>query len=287
MNRLTTYIILAFALISMSCCHKANTDTKPVLVVSVEPQKAILEEIAGDNWEVVCLMPNGAFPESYDPTSQLRVKAAKGKAWFGIGVIPFEHKMRSELEANMPTVNLADTVELLYGTHDHILPTGDSHNHGSADPHLWTSVRNNRKMAEQMLETLISLDSVNAPDYRRRFQGLCARIDSLDLSIAGRLHNSATFAVWHPSLSYFARDYGLNQINIGNEGKDLSAIQLREAIDHANMSGVTVFVIEQNRAGAQTQTVTDNINVPVVTIDLMGANWEEQLDRLTDELARP
>ena len=47
-----------------------------------------------------------------------------------------------------------------------------------------------------------------------------------------------TFAVWHPSLSYFAREFALEQLPLGVEGKDLSAKALAEAIDHAKADSV-------------------------------------------------
>ena len=51
----------------------------------------------------------------------------------------------------------------------------------------------------------------------------------------------SSFLVWHPSLSYFARDYGLHQIALGGaEHKEVSIPALREAIEEARGSGASV-----------------------------------------------
>lgn len=285
--------ILLAAALGLCGCTPKETDPRPVLVVSVAPQQALLEEIAGDDWRVVCLLANGADPETYDPTSRLRADASRGKAWFRIGALPFEHTLEDDLTAAMPSPTLADSIALIYGTHSHVGQVGQVGqvrqvgHHDDADPHLWTSLRNNRVMATQMLRTLINLDSANADAYTARHRRLDARLDSLDGVIAARLDSGTAIAVWHPSLSYFARDYGLRQISVGMEGKEMSAGQIRHAIDEAKAAGVNAFVLEQSRAGAQTQSVADNIGAPVVTVNLMGTDWEEQLDILSHEIARP
>ena len=60
-------------------------------------------------------------------------------------------------------------------------------------------------------------------------------------------------SVWHPSLSYFARDYGLEQISLGTEGKEMSAKSLTEAIDKARDKGVGVFFFQKEYDSRQAE----------------------------------
>ena len=77
-----------------------------------------------------------------------------------------------------------------------------------------------------------------------------ARLDSIDNAITARLapHKGDSFIVWHPSLSYFARDYGLNQVVVGgSEHKESSIADLKESIDTARNAELLYFLPERFR----------------------------------------
>ena len=48
-------------------------DGRPVLTVSVEPQRALLESVVGDRFEVQTLLSSGANPETFEPTIRARM----------------------------------------------------------------------------------------------------------------------------------------------------------------------------------------------------------------------
>ena len=69
---------------------------------------------------------------------------------------------------------------------------------------------------------MIDIDPSNKGYYARRFKYIYsvarfARHGALDSIL--RPCRGASFVVWHPSLSYFARDYGLHQIALSPEGR--------------------------------------------------------------------
>ncbi len=112
-------------------------------------------------------------------------------------------------------------------------------------------------------------------------------MDSIDSVVAGRLGSEGgAFAVWHPSLSYFARDYGLEQIAVGAESKEVSPRRLKEIIDEARADSVEVFFFQREYDSRQAQTINSAIGSRLVTIDPLSYDWEGQLFLITDELAR-
>ena len=60
-------------------------------------------------------------------------------------------------------------------------------------------------------------------DYASNCRAFIAELDALDRDIRAILAQSAgkPFLVFHPSWGYFAQDYGLRQIAIEAEGKEL------------------------------------------------------------------
>ena len=69
---------------------------------------------------------------------------------------------------------------------------------------------------------------------------LIEELDSVDLKIETILSKSTNrqFAIFHPSLSYFARDYGLQQLSLEQNGKSMAPRTMQQAIDEAVVHGV-------------------------------------------------
>lgn len=267
-------IILAIVL---CCCARHSDSGKPLLAVSIEPQRMMLEELAGDHFDVVSILANGANPESYDPTISQRRQAEDAKAYFAIGHLPFE----ATLEKSLSGKKMIDTsagISLLFDTHAH----ASGH---EADPHVWTSYRNAKIMASNMLDALVEIDPGHADEYRERYAGMALRLDSLDAVTAAALARHPAFAVWHPSLSYFANDYGLHQIAVGQESKEASPASLRDAIDHARADSVRVFFYQKEYDSRQAQNISDIIGSRLVTFNPLAYDWEQELTSITNALA--
>lgn len=267
---------------------------KPLLAVSIEPQRQILEELADGRFEVVAAMPAGANPETYDPPMSTRRKISSAKAYFAIGHLPFE----DVISAGLPTINTSLGISPLYGTHSHGAHShahnhGEaaehhSHDHGEADPHVWTSVRNAKAIAYSMLTQLVSADPAHEEEYRQNFSRMIQRYDSIDAAIAQRLEKASahSFVVWHPSLSYFARDYGLRQIAVGQESKEMPAGRLKEIIDSARGDSARVFFFQKEYDSRQAESVNREIGTRLVNINPLAYDWEEQLLLVADELTK-
>lgn len=250
----------------------------------------MLEQLADSTATIVTMLPAGANPETFDPPMSLRSKAEKASAYFATGALPFEASFKEV--SRSPFFDTSAGIERIYGTHDHLhAPANEhhDHDHGEADPHFWTSVSGARQMAANMAEALKEIDPDNSRKYDARLLALRNRLDSIDSSIRHRLIQPAsrTFAVWHPSLSYFARDYGLHQLSVGQESKEMSARQMREAIDEAKADSVRVFFFQSQYDAQRAQTISDAIGARMVTINPLAYDWDCQINLIADELSRP
>ena len=115
-----------------------------------------------------------------------------------------------------------------------------------------------------------------------------ARLDSLDAAISSRLDSIGTrsFLIWHPSLSYFARDYGLEQIAVGQDNKEMTPGQLRDTHRHAADKGVKVMFIQQNFDARQAATLADELGISIVQINPLDDDYLKQFNIIADALAR-
>lgn len=286
--KFASFLAIFVACAALSGCagsQQRSSEAKPLLAVSIEPQRKMLEELSGGRFEVFSVMPSGANPETYDPPMSARARLSDSKAYFTIGYLPFEEA----IGAGLPVVETSAGIVPVTGTHSHG-PEGHDHEHGhgDADPHVWTSLRNAKAMAYTMMAYLVKADPDNADTYRANFSKMASRLDSLDRLVSDRLMaaDAHAFAVWHPSLSYFARDYGLHQIAIGQESKEMPISALKKAIDEARSDSVKVFFFQKEYDSRQAENVNREIGSRIVNINPLAYDWEEQILLVADELTK-
>ena len=155
------------------------------------------------------------------------------------------------------------------------------------DPHTWTSVRNVKKMASNMYEAMVDIDPSNKGYYARRFKTFIQSLDSLDMALDSILRpcRGASFVVWHPSLSYFARDYGLHQIALSPEGKEMSVEDISRAVERARRDSARVMFFQKDADSRQAQTVNAQIGARVVEINPLDYDWKGEMLNIANAMA--
>lgn len=277
------FILAALMCLGVSC--NSSQPEKKTIAVSILPQKYFLEKIVGDKYAVTCLLSQGGNPEAYEPDMAHLMNLEKSDAFFKIGNIGFELAIADKVRNNNPDLKLYDTsrgIALIHGSHT----VSDGHNHG-IDPHIWSSVANARIIAKNMLEAVQSLDPKHSKFYAKNFDALEAELDSLDAKITRMLepYKGTSFVVWHPSLSYFARDYGLHQISLEYDGKEASAGHLKSKIDEAVSDSVKVFFFQNEFDSRQIEAVNSQIHAKVVTINLLSYDWDNEMLNIANAIA--
>lgn len=241
-------LILIGATVCVSCSQR-QTQIEPTVIVSIPPLAFFVEKIGGDKVKVETMAPAGADPETFEPSMVQMRKLADSPLLLTTGLLPFEDKLQNTVGDDTTIINLSDSINVISGTH------GD----GEADPHIWTSLRNARVMARQTARAL----SAAFPEYADYFAANLAELDAdlvaQDLEISARLlpYRGRPILVWHPSLSYFARDYGLYQIVLGEENKETSISRLRSKIDRALADSALVFFYQKDFDSRKAKIVTD------------------------------
>lgn len=277
----------------MLCSCGGGAKRKPVVTVSIQPQQYFLENIVGDKVDVKCLLANGGNPETFEPSMTHLMSLENSVAYFMIGNVGFENAVIERVRKNNPDLKIYDNsegVELLIGTH------GDCHHHhhdhgnscsAAVDPHTWSSVKNARVIVRNMYEAMLEIDAENADYYKSRYDRIDARLDSIDRLFTERLaaKKGVAFLVWHPSLSYFAKDYGLMQISIGSEGKESSVQQLQSKIEEAKKHNAKIFFFQQEFDSRQASVVNEQIGAEMVTINPLDYQWDYQMMIIADAIA--
>ena len=277
------YILTLF--ICCACGHTPQQSEKPVITVTLEPLRYFTEAIAGDCFEVVSMVPKGSSPESYDPTPQQLVNLSKSQAYLRIGYIGFEQAWMKKLEANYPTMKVYDTskgVELIREEGHH---HGDHYHEGGVEPHIWNSTQNASVIADNIYAALCEMDADHQPEYKQRLDSLKQVIARTDADVRTLLANAdSTFLIYHPALSYFARDYGLHQISIEEGGKEPSPATLKTLIETCRREGAQVIFVQQEFDQRNAQLIANELGIEIVPINPLSHDWAEEMLRVASAL---
>jgi zinc transport system substrate-binding protein len=278
-------IYILTLLILCACTNTPQKNEKPIITVTLEPLRYFTEAIAGDNFQVISMVPKGSSPESYDPTPQQLVNLSQSQAYFRIGYIGFEQAWMDKLEANSPDMKVYDTsvgVDLIRGEgHWH----GDHYHEGGVEPHIWNSTQNALIIAENICKALCELDAAHQADYQKRLDVLKETIRQTDENVKAFLKSAdKTFLIYHPALSYFARDYGLKQISMEEGGKEPSPAQLKALIETCRKEKIHTIFVQQEFDQRNAQLIADELGVHIVSINPLSYNWPEEMVQVAKAL---
>ena len=277
------YILTLFIL--SACGNTTQKSEKPILTVTLEPLRYFTEAIAGDNYEVVSMVPKGSSPESYDPTPQQLVNLSKSQAYFRIGYIGFEQAWMKKLEANCPDMKVYDTSKGIDLIRDKGHWHGDHFHEGGVEPHVWNSTQNALIIADNIYQALCELDSTHQEDYQKRLDVLKQTIRQTDANVRTLLENAdSTFLIYHPALSYFARDYGLKQVSIEEGGKEPSPAQLKALIETCRNENVHTIFVQQEFDQRNAQLIAHELGVNIVSINPLSYDWVKEMIRIAEAL---
>ena len=266
--------------ICFACGNTAQKSEKAIITVTIEPLRYFTEAIAGKNYQVVSMVPKGSSPESYDPTPQQLVNLSKSQAYFRIGHIGFEQAWMKKLEANCPDMKVYDTSKGIDLIRDKGHWHGDHFHEGGVEPHIWNSTQNALIIVDNIYQALCELDTTHQADYKYRLDSLKQSIQQTDAETRRLLENAdSTFLIYHPALSYFARDYGLKQISIEEGGKEPSPAQLKKLIETCRNENVHTIFVQQEFDQRNAQLIAHELGIDIVSINPLSYDWTEEILR--------
>lgn len=277
-NTLTFILILFIS----SCAQQRDAESeKPVLTVSVLPQKYFVKALLGSEVEVNVMVPPGASPATYEPSVSQLSLLANSALYMQIGHLGFElgwmEKIRS-VNPQMEVIDLSEGIELIYGNeeahnHEH------GHSHEGADPHIWMSARNAQIMAKHMAEKLAGAFPDKEEQIKVRLVAFLATLDSLDREIGSLLEGSEgrSFMIYHPALTYFARDYGLVQLSLEIDGKTPSPSHMKELTDLGRKNKVSSILIQEEFDQKNARILASEIGADIITVNPLEEDWKSQI----------
>lgn len=279
-----TLLAVLCVMLAASCGSRTgNTGGKKILAVSIEPQKYIVSAIAADEYDIEVVVPRGTSPETFDPAPSTLVRLASGTAYIRMGFLPFETAFAERLAASgkgMHTMNMSAGIETMADS------CGHAHGPHTADPHTWMSLANVKIMADSLCTFLQRLNPDNKAIYASRLDSLQRVLDAKDTEIRSLLPESDNaFMIYHPVMSYFARDYGLQQIVIEEGGKEPSPATLQRSIDQARKAGVRYIFVQPEFDRRNAEVIAAETGATVEVLNPLAYDFTDEMVRFARKLA--
>ena len=266
MKRLIYTIIAAMCIVS---CSVAPESRKPSIAVTLEPYRFAVEAIAGDDWEVISIVPKGSSPETFDLTPAQMIRFSKCNAYFSVGGLGFEEAWCKRIADAIPSLTIIDTSEDIERI--------------DSDPHLWTSPDNMAVITTNICKAMCRIDSANCDAYIQRLQRTLQMINETD-SLIDNAIDGGSFVIFHPSLTYFAKAYGLEQIVIEEHGKEPSVAHVKEVIDMARSHKACKVLIQSEFDKSHAAAIAKEIDGDVVQINPLSYDWQQEMLQIAEKL---
>jgi len=273
------YIFLLLVLVGIASCSDKSGRTKGerLITVTIEPLRYFTERIAGDRFGVRTMVASGSNPETYEPTARQMVALSQSAIYIKVGNIGFERTWLDRLKANAPHTVFVDSSEGIT-----LVESSD----GIADPHTWMSTVNSVVIARNIYKSLVATDPKDSIYFKRNLDRLVEDIADVDKRVRSEIAEceSRSFLIYHPILTYFARDYKLRQIAMEEEGREPSASQLGEVIDKSKSERVRTFFVQKEFANKNADIVVRGVGARKEPIDPLGYDWCEEMVNIARKL---
>lgn len=274
--------VILFSAVVLACApaaKPASADGRLQVYTTILPAAWIVDRVGGDLVRTTALIEPGTDPHTFDPSPRKLAGLASAEVYFPLGV-PFEHNLLDKIRTGFPGVK----VQPIDSGIAFLQPLDEDD--GDRDPHIWISPRQVKLLAANIAAVLSRLKPEGRTHFEANLAALQAELQALDdrLTQAFAPVAGGTFFVYHPSLAYLARDYGLIQEAVEMEGKAPSAQNLGRIIAAAKAKGIKVIFVQAEFDPSVARMVAEAIGGAVVPFNDLAYDYLTNLQALADQL---
>jgi len=267
--------LILFVVILVVLPVSAEVKTRLQVFVSVPPQRWLVERIGGESVEVFVMLSAGQTPETFDPSLRQVKALADAQVYFLVGV-PFESSLKDTLERNYPGLRVIDCCDAILKEEERKL-----------DPHVWTSPTRVAELAGLVFHVLREENPAGRAEYADSYERLLEDLSELDDRARRRLAGRRTdyFITAHASWGYMARDYGLKEVSIERNGREIGPKGMIRLLDIARREALdTVFVQPQFRSTV-VRTLAEAIGADIQILDPLAEDYLANMNLVIERLA--
>ncbi len=292
---LLSFFLFLFAVSSTACGQKtattANKESQPparlTVYTSIYPMYDFTQKIGGNRVNVINIVPTGADPHSFEPSTKLLAELTKARLFIynGAGMEHYLEKLQEAVKGSpLVLVETSAGLDLIKGEHedkhDHHKEF-EKHDHSGLDPHTWLSPRNAIQQGEKIFQALIQADAVNKDYYEKNYQAFKEELAKLDLAYKETLAKckKKEIVVSHDAFGYLARDYGLKQLPVRGLSPHAEPTpgKIKEIINIVKKNKINYIFFETLVSPKVSETIARETNTQILILNPVGGLTEQEL----------
>ena len=289
---------------------------KPLVSVSIPPQKYFVEKIAASTLDINVIIPAGTDEHNFDFKPATMKKLEKSDIYFTIG-LEFERVFADKFQSNFANLQVIDTgkdLRNLVTSHTHSKDEHDEHHnhaghdehahskdeyhahkhsnshetHSEKDPHIWLDPILVKIQASTIAKALIAKYPQNKALYEANLAQFQAELDALNAEISALFEKSKNkkFIIYHPSLAYFAARYHLVQIPVEIEGKEPKTKDLQRLISVAKKENIKTIFVQKGFSQNAAKSLAKELKASVVELNHLSDDYSKNLLEIAKKIAQ-
>jgi zinc transport system substrate-binding protein len=92
--------------------------------------------------------------------------------------------------------------------------------------------------------------------------------------------------IYHPAYTYYARDYGIEQIAIEHDGKEPTPKQLTALCNEGERLGIDVIFHQPQYSADKLRSIAEELGAEVIMTDPLSFDIESEIRRVVDIIAK-
>ena len=280
---------------------------KPLVSVSIPPQKYFVEKIAANTLDINVIIPASTDEHNFDFKPATMKKLEKSDIYFTIG-LEFERVFADKFQSNFANLQVIDTgkdLRNLVTLHEHSKDDHDEHAHGKderhthkhsnshethseKDPHIWLDPILVKIQASTIAKALIAKYPQNKALYEANLAQFQAELDALNAEISALFEKNKNkkFIIYHPSLAYFAARYHLVQIPVEIEGKEPKTKDLQRLVSVAKKENIKTIFVQKGFSQNAAKSLAKELKASVVELNHLSDDYSKNLLEIAKKIAQ-
>ena len=297
MSKISKYLITCFMflLFLLSCQNQKKSDTaentaaldkKSHISVSIPPLKWITEKIAGSDFTVTSVVSSNISPELFDPSVKTIQELEESDLYFSFDLFAFEHKLEDAVSNPGKIYNVLENNSYLLKENQEA-NTDDGHGHGDYDPHVWFSMDIDSSIAKNIKDVLSEKYPEKKDIFEKNYSDFISEINTFKAELKNTLSDkkSKIFVIYHPALTYFAKEHDLTQVSVEQEGKEPTAQYLKNVINEIKKNNVKVLLVQPQFPKSSVDLISKEVpGIKIIEFNPLEENIFDNLKKFTDSL---
>lgn len=297
----------------------SGTESEQIQIyTTLYPLEYFANEIGGSYVDVTSILPAGADPHTYEPTSKTMVDIATADVFIynGANLEAYAEKIQAALiDEDVKMIAATDGLDLLNYEHEeeehaHVEESDehaheedeseehehdeadtestedDGHDHGDVDPHVWLDPMLSISLAENIKTELVAQMPEQEEVFEANYQDLVSRLENLDSTFHETIegYEQNEILVSHAAYGYLEKAYGIEQLAISGitSSDEPSQKELEDIIEQVKENDINYLFFEQNIKPKVATVIQQETGVESLELHNLSVLTEEDIENNDD-----